>query len=511
MFPYNFHHYFHYVVYSLLVLQVSARNVLLVIVDDMNSIELYKNLNIDKKLSAFNHFISESEVFNGITPIPVCGPARAALMTGLNPDTSKLLNFESYLPSNNMFAHFKNNGYRTFASGKVFHTLPVDIDKQYEYNQNYLTDERQCTDIGNSECPRNQIYCYSRLKTLVDQCIVKTTIDFLELMAKNKSIKWIAGIGFHRPHINMAVPLAYYDKFSGKFSVDFSVPTRNFSTSLSNFEHLDYGRIRVPIDNSWVRIVDNVSRFKLTDLFQSRYRTTINLIRNAYYKNILYTIDNFMLIYKNVMRLFPDDTDIIFISDNGFQIGERKQLGKNTLYPESVNIPFIFRTAGKIPSKTKKEVRRFASLIDIFPTLIDLHKLPKLNVDGKRLSEERDYVLSQYPRCMKIGNVQTSDCMTSNGSCKRDSILYMGYLLIHKNYRYMAWFQYKENRETCKWPVFKGIAFGRVPTFVIKQNSGPYGKPVEEELYTEDDPHTNIIVNGVVRQMMLSKLMNLIS
>lgn len=69
---------------------------------------------------------------------------------------------------------------------------------------------------------------------------------------------------------------------------------------------------------------------------------------------------------------FKDNTFIIFTSDHGWQMGEKNFLFKNSPWEENARIPLIFKVPGV---KEGVIVEQPVSLIDIFPTLIDLCEL----------------------------------------------------------------------------------------------------------------------------------------
>ena len=65
------------------------------------------------------------------TQYPVCGPSRTSLLTGLRPESNGVLNLKTRMRDINpdiltLPQFFRNNGYQTAASGKIFDPRNVD-------------------------------------------------------------------------------------------------------------------------------------------------------------------------------------------------------------------------------------------------------------------------------------------------------------------------------------------------------------------------------------------------
>ncbi|HAE10015.1 MAG TPA: choline-sulfatase, partial [Opitutae bacterium] len=69
-----------------------------------------------------------------------------------------------------------------------------------------------------------------------------------------------------------------------------------------------------------------------------------------------------------------DNTIIVLWSDHGFHLGEKQHWAKRTLWEESTRVPLLFVGPGIKPGKACKEP---ASLLDLYPTLVELCNLPK--------------------------------------------------------------------------------------------------------------------------------------
>jgi iduronate 2-sulfatase len=76
------------------------------------------------------------------------------------------------------------------------------------------------------------------------------------------------------------------------------------------------------------------------------------------------------------------DTIVIFTSDHGWGNGEKDYLYKNSLWQESTRVPLIIRAPGV--SKENKECEQPVSLVDLYPTLIDLCGLPDNTMKNDR-------------------------------------------------------------------------------------------------------------------------------
>jgi len=78
-----------------------------------------------------------------------------------------------------------------------------------------------------------------------------------------------------------------------------------------------------------------------------------------------------------------DNTLILFISDNGYLIGEHRTSGKNMGYEESLQVPLLMRGPG-IPAGVRNG--QTVSTVDLAPTIAAAaHARPGLDVDGRNL------------------------------------------------------------------------------------------------------------------------------
>jgi choline-sulfatase len=94
-----------------------------------------------------------------------------------------------------------------------------------------------------------------------------------------------------------------------------------------------------------------------------------------------------------------EDTAVIFTSDHGDMLGERRMVQKRTFYEWSVRVPLVLRLPGG--ERAGEVVGDPVSLLDLAPTILDLAGVPgheRLPLDGESLLDPRDdrVVFSEY-------------------------------------------------------------------------------------------------------------------
>ena len=107
-------------------------NVLFIIMDDMCDWANYLGGNNQVLTPNLDRLAARGVAFsNAYTAVPLSNPSRSALLTGRQPFVTGVYNngdeiSNSPVANNSLFMpqHFKNNGYTTIMSGKIFHTKP---------------------------------------------------------------------------------------------------------------------------------------------------------------------------------------------------------------------------------------------------------------------------------------------------------------------------------------------------------------------------------------------------
>lgn len=298
---------------------------------------------------------------------PACGPSRSALLFGVQPHQSGLYPFYNQMkmePSvldtyTSIPELFKENGYRTYASGKIHH------GREWSYIQ----------DGGKREWTENNELALQALPELVfdykagfgkgrkmafcptnspkehhpDYNTAQYGIDVLE---RNHDKPFFLALGFVKPHLPFVCPKEYFDLYPDPIT-----PPKIKADDLE--------------DVPWAAR----SNAKLNDDYNYRQDGKWEKVHRAYLACNSWTDANIGLVVDALNKSpYKDNTIIVLWSDHGYHQGEKRSFRKFSLWEESTKVPFIIIDPRHKYRGTCKEA---VSLQDIYPTLTELAGLSK--------------------------------------------------------------------------------------------------------------------------------------
>ncbi len=296
---------------------------------------------------------------------PMCNPSRASLMTGLRPSTTSVYGNDDVWRDGapdalTMPQYFRKSGYAVAGGGKTFHGSQNDAaswDAYYTFEGFVHPSKTPVNGI-----PKAGHFDWSPIDVPDEET------------ADTKLAKWTAGLlgrehqkplflacGFYRPHLPWYVPKKYFDRFPPD-KVELPKVLEN------DLDDVPKSAIRNLRDH------DNVTSTKQWNKAVASYLACISYA-DANIGRVLDALD------RGPNR---DNTIVVLWSDHGWQLGEKQQWRKFTLWERSCRVAMIVAAPGI--SKAGTQCDRTVELLDIYPTLTDLCGLPAKNdLEGRSL------------------------------------------------------------------------------------------------------------------------------
>ena len=373
-------------------------NVLLLCVDDMNDwagclggYPGFSTPNIDRLAERGTLFT------NAHCPSSVCNPSRTAILTGMRPSRSGVYdNQQWWRPAHpavvTLPERFRCAGFETAGAGKIFHHTdgfnpPDQWDQYFRQVFDDPWDRGAHHDVATAptppDHPLNGITPYEHEfdwgvlalpeSEYGDVRAADWAVGFLQrradAAAKGKPERpFLLACGLFRPHLPCYAPQRYFDRYPLE-------------------------RIRLPdLMDSDLEMLPPVGA-ELAAKRRNRYQKVIDHDRWAEaVQAYLATISFADAQIGRVLDALDDsglagNTVVVFYSDNGFHLGEKRHWHKSTLWERATHVPFVI--AGPGLGTPGQRIDRPVSLQDLYPTLVDLCGLPVADserIDGDSLA-----------------------------------------------------------------------------------------------------------------------------
>ncbi len=360
-----------------------ALNVVFVLSDDLSAEALScygnqqcKTPNIDALAN------SGLQLDSAYCQFPVCGPSRAALMSGMYPESIGVIgNGSSDRFTRNLGAQptmaglFRTQGYYTARVSKIYHMrVPGDItagvngpDHAASWTERFNCQAPEWMTKGVHEHLSNErlvrspdkhyglgfggaFYVVKASGDGKEQPDVQAATKAIELLERHRSDSFFIAVGFVRPHVPLVAPESIFQQY----------PADNLSLAPDQPNDWD----DIPIS----AISKNGPAIGLGDRPDKQRR-----VLAAYYASVAFMDAQLGRILRALDRLdLRKNTIVVFASDHGYHLGEHRFWQKMSLHEESTRIPLIVSFPGHRSARSDSLVEQ----IDVFPTLAELCGLP---------------------------------------------------------------------------------------------------------------------------------------
>ena len=371
-------------------------NVLMIAVDDLNNwvgpLRGEANTpNLDRLASQGVHFSNAHAV------VPACNPSRVAIFSGRRPEsTGQYRNPGDFrdLEGNDKLVTmpqlFSQNGYESVAAGKLFHKQRGKDETPMEGSDDISWDYQAKVDIGtggeseyrdengnakwmngdlhyddqsvNSYLAKFGIWGPTDIKTeeTGDYDVATFCSDYMQ---KDHDKPFFLACGLFRPHSAQIAPRQYFDMY----------PLEEMKTP--------------PHPEEDIQDLPDIAKYNFASTFAKKViNTDDQWLRavQAYKASTTFADDMIGIILDGLEKSpYKDNTIVVLWGDHGWQIGQKYRWEKFSLWSQGTQTPFII----KVPGMPAQVVEKPVTLLDIYPTLVELTKVGNKTVelDGSNL------------------------------------------------------------------------------------------------------------------------------
>jgi len=344
-------------------------NVLFLAVDDLNTRlgcygwDVVKSPNIDALARRGVRFE------RAYCQYPLCNPTRTSLLTGRRPPATQVFDNNRWLRHAmpdvvTLPQHFRENGYLTAQTGKIYHG-GLDDDRAWLIGGTPYAPRKPRTPEETAQRERQADRYLALDGDGEDQPDYRTAtraVGLLEQFAKDSSKPFFLAVGFVKPHVPFLAPKKYFDLYD---PAGIPLP-KDFASS--------------PVSTG-PAFRPNFDIFIKRDASPEEARRMIA----AYYAATSFMDAQLGRVTAALEQLgLRDNTVVLLFGDHGFHLGEKGMWSKMTLFEPAVRAPLLVAAPGV--AAAGKASPRPVEFVDIYPTLADLCGLPPpKGVQGRSL------------------------------------------------------------------------------------------------------------------------------
>jgi arylsulfatase A-like enzyme len=344
-------------------------NILMIAIDDLNDWVGAMNAHPNARTPNIDALAETGTLFtNAHAAAPLCGPTRAAILSGLRPSTTGIYghnDLDAILENPHIAEttllpfYFREHGYKLLATGKIFHEgSPLAAFDEVGLEQRDFG-PRPARRVRLSYVPPEGTH------TSTDWGVFPETDEempdyrsaqwAIEQLGKQHDRPFFLSVGFVRPHVPWYVPQKWFDLH----------PLEEIVLPLHREDQFD-------------DLPETAKRFSVLPAFpkmewmreEQRWEKSVQ----AYLASVSF-VDYYIGEILDALAQSPyaDNTIVMLWSDHGYHLGQKGIWAKHTLWEESTRIPMIIARPG---DNQPRQSHRPVDHLDIYPTLLELANLP---------------------------------------------------------------------------------------------------------------------------------------
>ena len=354
-------------------------NVLFIAVDDLNDWVGALGGHPQARTPNMDRLAKRGLLFtNAHCSAPGCNASRSSLLTGLRPSTTGIYaNAHDWRQAPQLKGavtlprHFKNNGYLTLGTGKLFHAHTFfdkknlsgypDPDAWADYfpSKTQQMPEEAVPEkwpVNSSRKFYGGHFDWSPLQiSNAEMADAKVVSWAAKQLAKRHEQPLFLSVGIYRPHVPWYAPQKYFDRFP-----------------------LDEIQLPEHLADDLDDLPENIRRQKINRSRIHQRLVKLGAVQEALHGYLACMSYADAQIGRVLDALdagpYADNTIIVLWSDHGYHHGEKGDWGKHTLWERTSNVPFVWAGPGVAKGATSDVT---VSLIDMYPTFVELCDLPK--------------------------------------------------------------------------------------------------------------------------------------